>query len=83
MDLLLSSFEADIDSVVTPSFLRRKFLELGTKLRAADPVPFTVTMACLLVVGGNADNLDCTALATPLLVQGTVESIDSGGCVRV
>ena len=43
MDLLLSSLEDDIDAAITPSVLRRKFLELGTKLRAADPVPFTVT----------------------------------------
>ena len=66
LDLLLSSYDSDIDSVVTPSVLRRRFLEIGAKLRAADPVPFTVTAACLLVVGGNADNLECAALATPL-----------------
>ena len=68
LDLLLKSFESDIDTVCTPSVLRRKFLELGIKLREADPVPFTVTLACLLVVGGNADNLECSNLATPMIV---------------
>lgn len=52
-DALLAS--CDLASAVTPSFLRRRLLVLAVQLRANNPLPFVVTPACLLVVGGAAD----------------------------
>ena len=46
----------------TPSVLRRRLLALGAVLRAEQPGVFTVTRACLLVVGGDADNLEVAAI---------------------
>ena len=36
-------------------------------MRATQPIPFTITISCLIVVGGDADNLECGALAVALL----------------
>ena len=69
LDLLLADFDTD-DAVIalTPSVLRRKLLELAVHARARDAVPFTVTAACLLVVGGIVDDQECAHLAAPLHV---------------
>ena len=64
LDLLLSALT--INEPLTPSVLRRHLLRLAATMRPEQPVPLTVTVACLLVVGGNADNLECGALATAL-----------------
>ena len=66
LDILLSEIYIDDIVLVTPSVLRRKLLELAVHARARNAVPFTVTSACLLVVGGNADNDECSHLAQPL-----------------
>ena len=67
LDTILAALDStDFGMAVAPSVLRRKLLELGAKLRGTNGVPFTVTAACLIVVGGNADNLECSHLATPL-----------------
>ena len=64
LDLLLSALTNN--EPLTPSVLRRHLLRLAATMRPEQPVPLTVTVACLLVVGGNADNLECGALATPI-----------------
>ena len=66
LDTLLGEIDDNGATALTPSVLRRKLLELGTSLRASNPVPFTVTAACLMVVGGATDDHDCTHLPTPL-----------------
>ena len=66
LDVLLDSLDFDASTLVTPSLLRRMLLELGTKVRVANPGPFTVTLACLLVVGGPDDDVECSHLAMPL-----------------
>ena len=66
LDTLLGEIDDNGATALTPSVLRRKLLELGTSLRASNPVPFTVTAACLMVVGGASDDHDCTHLPTPL-----------------
>ena len=65
-DALLAS--CDLASAVTPSFLRRRLLVLAVQLRANNPLPFVVTPACLLVVGGAADNTEAGNLAFPLAI---------------
>ena len=66
LDLLLDKLDEEASAVLTPSLLRRKLLELGTHMREVNPAPFTVTLACLLVVGGLADDQECSHLAMPL-----------------
>ena len=65
-DMVLTGY--DNDDPVSPSVLRRYFLDTAETLRAEQPVPFTVTASCLLLVGGMADNLDGQNLAAPMLV---------------
>ena len=60
LDCLLGSYD-DLEPH-TPSVLRRRLLALATVLRAEQPGVFTVTRACLLVVGGDADNLEVAAI---------------------
>ena len=60
LDCLLGSY--DTMEPHTPSVLRRRLLALGAVLRAEQPGVFTVTRACLLVVGGDADNLEVAAI---------------------
>ena len=50
LDCLLGSY--DDTTITTPSVLRRRLLALAAVLRAEQPGVFTVTRACLLVVGG-------------------------------
>ena len=66
LDAVMALFEGD--DTLTPSVLRCRLLRLARQLRAKQPVPFTVTHSCLLTVGGDADNLDCVALAVPMAV---------------
>ena len=66
LDAVMALFEGN--DTVTPSVLRCRLLRLARQLRAEQPVPFTVTHSCLLTVGGDADNLDCAALAVALAV---------------
>ena len=65
-DMVLTGY--DNDDPVSPSVLRRFFLDTAETLRADQPVPFTVTASCLLLVGGMADNLECQNLAVPVVV---------------
>ena len=65
-DMVLTGY--DNDDPVSPSVLRRYFLDTAETLRAEQPVPFTVTASCLLLVGGMADNLECQNLAAPVAV---------------
>ena len=66
LDMVLTGY--DNDDPVSPSVLRCYFLVTAETLRAEQPVPFTVTASCLLVVGGQADNLECQQLAAPVIV---------------
>ena len=50
------------NEAITPSVLRRKMLALAASLRVETPALFCVTIACLFVVGGDADNLELGAL---------------------
>ena len=59
------------NTVLPPSVLRRQLLEVATRLRGQDRTPFAVTAACLLVVGGNADNLELRNLATAVVTPPT------------
>ena len=69
LDVLMAYFDIDDAAIaLTPSVLRRKLLERAVHARARDVGPFTVTAACLLVVGGNADDQECAHLAAPLHV---------------
>ena len=63
LDCLLGSY--DDTTITTPSVLRRRLLALAAVLRAEQPGVFTVTRACLLVVGGVADNLEVAAIPPP------------------
>ena len=65
-DMVLTGY--DNDDPVSPSVLRRYFLDISETLRAEQPLPFTMTASCLLLVGGMADNLDGQNLAAPMLV---------------
>ena len=65
-DMVLTSY--DNDDPVAPSVLRRYFLDTAETLRVDQPVPFTVTASCLLLVGGMPDNLECQNLAVPVVV---------------
>ena len=65
-DMVLTGY--DNDDPISPSVLRRYFLDTAETLRAEQPVPFTVTASCLLLVGGMADNLECQNLAAPVAV---------------
>ena len=65
LDLLLDQLDVEASAVLTPSLLRRKLLELGTRMREANSGPFTVTLACLLVVGGPDDDLAAPLLPRP------------------
>ena len=47
----------DNNDPVSPSVLRRYFLDTAESLRVDQPVPFTVTASCLLLVGGMADTV--------------------------
>ena len=51
---------------VSPSVLRKFFITTAVRLRAETPATFTVTPACMLLVGGAADDAELRALATPL-----------------
>ena len=62
LDTVLAAYDTEVNTPVSPSVLRRKLLLLSVQLRATDPTVFTVTAACLLVVGGNADNVELAAL---------------------
>ena len=66
LDVLLDAYDTEAAGMLTPSLLRRNLLELSKRLRSANPGPFTVTLACLLVVGGPDDDLECSHLAMPL-----------------
>ena len=66
LDVLLDSLDLEAAATPTLSLLRRHLLELGKRLRPANPQPFTVTLACLLIVGGADDDLECSHLAMPL-----------------
>ena len=50
---------------VSPSVLRKFFITTAVRLRAETPATFTVTPACMLLVGGAADDTELRALATP------------------
>ena len=63
LDCLLGSY--DDTTITTPSVLRRRLLALAAALRAERPGVFTVTRACLVVVGGDADNLEVAAIPPP------------------
>ena len=76
-DMVLTGY--DSDDPVAPSVLRRYFLDTAETLRAEQPVPFTVTASCLLLVGGMADNLDGQNLAAPMLVPRGVKAANVGG----
>jgi hypothetical protein len=65
-DMVLTGY--DNDDPVSPSVLRRYFLDIAETLRVDQPVPFTVKASCLLLVGGMADNLECQNLAVPVVV---------------
>ena len=55
LDAVLQAFDSDITTPLSPSVLRRHMLRLAVGLRADNASPFTVTLSCLLVVGGNAE----------------------------
>ena len=52
---------------VSPSVLRKFFITTVVRLRAETPATFTVTPACMLLVGGTADDAELRALGTPLV----------------
>ena len=66
LDFVLSSYE--YTDKVTPSVFRRRLLLLAGRLRIEQPMIFIVTLACLMVVGGNADDLACGDLPAPMNV---------------
>ena len=66
VDLLLDKCNLTREAT-SPSVLRADFLRISVGLRASQPIPFTITITCLIVVGGDPDNLECGALAVPLL----------------
>ena len=68
LDVLLEELDIDDTVVFTASVLRRKLLEHALHARARDATPFTVTRACLLVVGGLADDNECANLTAPMHV---------------
>ena len=63
LDTLLADYDSDINIAVSPSVLRRELLLLAVQLRTTTPTAFTVTPSCLMVVGGNADNLELATLS--------------------
>ena len=65
LDLALGGY--DDNTPISPSVLRSHLLRVAATLRGDQPIPFTATAACLIIVGGQADNLEGSNLATPLL----------------
>ena len=65
LDLALGGY--DDNTPISPSVLRSHLLRVVATLRGDQPIPFTATAACLIIVGGQADNFEGSNLATPLL----------------
>ena len=57
---------------VTPSVLRYAIIIKAEVILSSAPAPLTVTLSCLLVVGGADDDTDCSNLATPLVCPALV-----------
>jgi hypothetical protein len=51
---------------VAPSVLRCHIIALAATLRGTNLAAFTATAPCLMLVGGNHDNLECGALTPPV-----------------
>ena len=51
---------------VSPSVLRKFFITTAVRLRSETPATFTITPACMLLVGGAADDAEIRALAAPM-----------------
>ena len=64
LDVVLAGY--DNNDPVSPSVLRVQLLALAASLRGNNSAAFTVTAPCLLLVGGNDDNLECGALVPPV-----------------
>jgi hypothetical protein len=54
------------NTAVSPSVLRKFFITTALRLRSETPATFTVTPACMLLVGGTADDAEVRALAAPM-----------------
>ena len=65
-DLLLGKCDLTLEAT-SPSVLRADLLRISVGLRASQPISFTITINCLIIVGGDPDNLECGALAVALL----------------
>ena len=57
---------------VTPSVLRYAIMLKAEVMLSSAPAPLTVTLSCLLVVGGAEDDADCSNLTTPLVTPALV-----------